>query len=288
MKLFQAFTFGEEPEINVELSDLQDLANAILAKYGYDFTNYAMSSFKRRILFVMKKRGFQDIAQLKKAILKDPTFFEQFIVDITVNTTELFRDPSFWRALREQVFPVLAEKPEFNIWHAACSSGEEVISMAILLREYGILDKANIYATDINTVVLQQAQQAKYPRRYIEQFEANYKEVNPHGNLSHYYTLVNGGEMIQFDLSLIEKVKFKHHDLVVDKPFFKFDLILCRNVMIYFNQKLQDAVLDLLHASLFLGGYLAIGTKESLIWCKSADKFEEVNAHERIYRKVKL
>lgn len=287
MKL-QASVFGEEPELNVELSDLQDLTYAILAKYGYDFTNYAMSSFKRRILFVMKKRGFQEIGQLKKAILKDPSFFEQFIVDITVNTTELFRDPSFWVALREQVLPVLNEKPEFNIWHAACSSGEEVISMAILLEESGMREKANIYATDINMVVLQQAQQARYPKRYIDQFEENYKAVNPHGDLSRYYSPVKGTDLIQFSPTLIEKVRFKHHDLVVDKPFFKFDLILCRNVMIYFNQKLQDAVLDLLHASLFLGGFLAIGTKESLIWCKSADKFEEVNAHERIYRKIKL
>jgi len=275
-----------DSEIDIELSELERLTEAILTKYGYDFSDYAMSSFKRRIIMVLKKHAIRTVEQLIKKLLHDASFFDQFILDVTVNTTEMYRDPSFWRVLRHQILPILNTRPEFNIWHAACSTGEEVVSMASVLREEGMLQRAKIYATDINHVVLKKAQELRYPVRNQEISLQNYAQTDPKARLEDYYELKDG-EMV-FDKSLIENIKFKHHDLAIDHHFFKFDLILCRNVMIYFNQKLQNRVFELLHNSLFLGGFVALGAKESLIWCKIADKFEAVNDAEKIYKKIKL
>lgn len=280
------FSAAGESEIDIELEELQKLSEAILTKYGYDFGDYAMSSFKRRIVMVLKKHGLRTVDQLVKKLMFDAAFFDQFILDVTVNTTEMFRDPSFWRVLRTQILPILNTRPEFNIWHAACSTGEEVVSMAIMLKEEGMLQRAKIYATDINHAVLKKAQQLRYPLRNQDISVQNYEQSEPKGKLQDYFE-VRDNEMI-FDPSLIEGVKFKHHDLAIDHHFFKFDLILCRNVMIYFNQKLQNRVFELLHNSMFLGGFVALGAKESLIWCKIADKFEAVNDSEKIYKKIKL
>jgi chemotaxis protein methyltransferase CheR len=216
----------------------------------------------------------------------NPAFFERFLMDITVNTTEMFRDPSFFRSLRQHLFPVLNTRPEFNIWHAACSTGEEVVSLAIALQEENLLHRAKIYATDINSKVLQKAASASFPLRNLELYTQNYNNSGAKGQLSDYYRIVDNE--VVFDPSLLQNVKFKHHDLAVDHHFFKFDLILCRNVMIYFNQKLQSRVFELLHNSMFLNGFLALGAKESLIWCNIADKFEPFVESEKIYKKVKL
>jgi chemotaxis protein methyltransferase CheR len=280
------FNNPNENDIEIELEELNELSNAILTKYGFDFTNYAQSSFKRRVLVALKKNGIKNVPSLIKKIIQDRNFFEQFITDITVNTTELFRDPTFFQVLRQQVLPILNTRPEFNIWHAACSSGEEVISMAILLKEEGMLERAKIYATDINTAVLKRAAEARYPIRNWDLYKQNYLNSNPKGVLENYCEIQDNE--IQFNKELIQNVKFKQHDLAVDHHFFKFDLILCRNVMIYFNQKLQNRVFELLHASLFLGGFLALGAKESLIWCKIADKFAPFNENEKIFKKIKL
>lgn len=279
------FNRPDEEIIQIELEEITKLTDAIFTKYGYDFGNYAISSFKRRILMVLKKYGLKNVDKLIQKILFDPAFFEQFVLDITVNTTEMFRDPTFYKALKQQVIPILATKPEFNVWHAACSTGEEVISLAILLDQEGILNKAKIYATDINHVVLQKAASASFPVRNLDFYHENYAKTEFPGQLSDYYTIENG--MMQFDKRLIQNVKFKHHDLARDVHFYKFDLILCRNVMIYFNQELQNRVFELLHNSLFMNGILCLGAKESLIWCKIADKFETVNSHEKIFRKIK-
>ncbi|GIV43732.1 MAG: chemotaxis protein R [Bacteroidia bacterium] len=279
------FNRPDEEIIQIEPEEITKLTDAIFTKYGYDFSNYAISSFKRRILMVLKKYGLKSVDKLIQKILFEPAFFEQFVLDITVNTTEMFRDPTFYKALKQQVVPLLATKPEFNVWHAACSTGEEVISLAILLDQEGILHKAKIYATDINHVVLQKAASAAFPVRNLDFYHENYAKTEFPGQLSDYYTIENG--MMQFDKRLIQNVKFKHHDLARDVHFYKFDLILCRNVMIYFNQTLQNRVFELLHNSLFMNGFLCLGAKESLIWCKIADKFETVNSHEKIFRKIK-
>jgi chemotaxis protein methyltransferase CheR len=280
------YSTQSEFDVDIELSELKQITDAVQSKYGYDFSNYAMSSFKRRVILVLKKNGIRSIEVLVQRILNDPQFFDQFILDVTVNTTEMFRDPTFFKALREQVFPILATRPEFNIWHAACSTGEEVLSTAILLKEEGLLSRAKIYATDINHIVLKKAAAARFAARNLELYKNNYQNTDPKGKLSDYYTVEDNE--IQFDKNLLQNVKFKHHDLVVDNHFFKFDLILCRNVMIYFNQQLQNRVFELMHQSLFLGGFLALGNKESLIWCRIADKFETINEPEKIFKKVKL
>ncbi|MCS7074622.1 MAG: protein-glutamate O-methyltransferase CheR, partial [Bacteroidia bacterium] len=260
-----------DTELDFEIEELEKLTNAIMTKYGYDFSNYAVSSFKRRVLMVLKKNGLKSIDMLVQRLMFDPNFFEQFVIEITVNTTEMFRDPSFWKALRMTILPILNSRQEFNIWHAACSTGEEVLSMAILLKEEGMLERARIFATDINQLVLKRAAQGKVPVRSLELYTNNYKGTNPKGEFSDYYQLQDNEAV--FDKSLLQNVRFKHHDLAVDHHFYKFDLIFCRNVMIYFNQYLQNRVFELFHNSLFLGGYLALGAKESLIWCKFQDKY---------------
>ena len=280
------YNISNEFDLEIELADLQKLADAILTKYGYDFGNYAMSSFKRRVIMVLKKNGLKTVDQLVQRVVHDPAFFDQFIIDITVNTTEMFRDPTFFKYLREKILPILNTRPEFKIWHAACSSGEEVLSMAILLKEEGMLNRAKVYATDINHAVLKKSSEARYPVRNLPLYLQNYQNSNPKGNFEDYYT-TRDNEII-FDPTLIQNVKFKHHDLAVDHHFFKFDLILCRNVLIYFNQELQNRVFELLHNSLFLGGFLALGAKESMVWCKIVDKFETVNEVEKVYKKIKL
>lgn len=280
------YNLSNEFDIEIELEELKKLTDAVLTKYGYDFGNYAMSSFKRRIIMVLKKHGIKTLDQLIQKLMHDAAFFEQFIIDITVNTTELFRDPTFFKYLREKILPQLNTRPEFNIWHAACSSGEEVISLAILLKEENMLHRAKVYATDINHAVLKRAQEIRYPVRNLELFRQNFQNTSPKGSLEDYYEM-RDNEM-HFDRSLIQHVKYKHHDLAVDHHFFKFDLILCRNVLIYFNQELQNRVFELLHNSLFLGGFLALGAKESMVWCKIADKFEPVNEVEKVFKKVKL
>jgi chemotaxis protein methyltransferase CheR len=280
------YSLQNEFDLEVDLEDLKKLTDAVLTKYGYDFGNYAMSSFKRRIIMVLKKNGIKTVDSLIQKLMFDASFFDQFILDITVNTTEMFRDPSFFKVLRNQVLPQLNTRPEFNIWHAACSTGEEVVSLAILLKEENMLHRAKIYATDINHAVLKKASEARYPIRNLDLFVQNYKNTDPKDELSSYYTTIDNE--IVFDPALVANVKFKHHDLAVDHHFFKFDLILCRNVMIYFNQKLQNRVFELLHNSMFLHGFLCLGAKESLIWCKIADKFEAFNEAEKIYKKIKL
>lgn len=275
----------DEADIELPPADIKRFTNAILTKYGYDFTDYALSSFKRRVILVLKRYGMASMDVLINRVVNDIPFFDQVLRDITVNTTEMFRDPTFFRALRTQVVPILASRPEFNIWHAACSTGEEVFSLAILLKEEGLLSRANIYATDINHQVLKKAAQGRFALRNVPLFTQNYEQSGPKAALTDYYK-TEGNEMV-FDPTLIKDIKFKHHDLAVDDHFYKFDLILCRNVMIYFNQQLQNRVFEMLHQSLFVGGYLTLGAKESMVWCRIADKFETVNDLERIYRKTK-
>jgi chemotaxis protein methyltransferase CheR len=198
----------------------------------------------------------------------------------------MFRDPSFWRELRDHIIPnILLNHNTINIWHAGCSSGEEVFSMAILLKEMGIHDKAKIIATDIDKVILQKAKSGIYPLKNMELNEKNYIRFQGTSSLYKYFKDENGRAIM--DKSLVENVSFREHDLVQGIVFNKFDLILCRNVMIYFNQTLQNQVLKKHHESLFKYGYLIIGSKESLIWCEIANKFIVVNNEEKIYKKIK-
>jgi chemotaxis protein methyltransferase CheR len=270
----------------IEIIELRRITDVVKSKYNYDFSNYAMSSFKRRVQRVLELYKFDSVEVLIKKIEGDAKFFKEFLAEITVNVTEMFRDPSFWREIRDDVIPnILLSNETFSIWHAGCSSGEEVASMAILLYEMGILDRARIVATDIDHVIIDKAKQGMYNAKNMEVNAKNYGQFQGKKDLSDYYREEGGKAII--DKQLLRNVEFREHNLVVGEPFSKFDLILCRNVMIYFNQTLQNQVLKLFHASMFKYAYLAIGAKESLIWCEIANKFIVVNNEEKIYKKIK-
>lgn len=270
---------------DLDISDIKKITNLVQTKYGYDFRDYAMSSFKRRMVRLLELKSLTTDGLLK--MLNDqPAFITEFLDEVTVNVTELFRDPSFWRLLRDEIIPaILLNNKEFRILHAGCSSGEEVVSMAILLREMGISNKVSIVATDIDPAILEKAVAAAYPVKNMEVNEKNYIRFQGTGKLADYYREDNGRAV--FHKELLRGVNFRRFDLVTGEPFNKFDLILCRNVMIYFNQALQNEVLKKFHASLFKYGYLAVGTKESLMWCEFANRFICVNEEEKVYRKIK-
>ena len=271
---------------DIEIADIKKIAEVVKSKYDYDFTNYAMSSFKRRIQRILDLFKISSVDALIKKVSDDPVFFEEFLVEITVNVTEMFRDPSFWRVLRDDIIPaILLNHDKIRIWHAGCSSGEEVFSMAILLKEMGVLQNAQLIATDLDKEILKKAKGGRYSMKNMELNEKNYIRYQGISSLKDYYTEQKG--IAVMDPALVDNVSWREHDLVKGEVFNKFDLILCRNVMIYFNQTLQNEVLKKFHESLFKFGYLIIGSKESLIWCDIANKFIVVNNEEKVYKKFK-
>ncbi|MEM6298633.1 MAG: protein-glutamate O-methyltransferase CheR, partial [Bacteroidota bacterium] len=260
----------------LSLEELQDLALFVKERFNYDFRDYAMSSFRRRITRILELYKLKSVDQLKTLLTRQEQFAEEFVSEITVNVTEMFRDPTFWQSLRNDVLPNLfLSKDHISIWHAGCSSGEEVYSMAIMLEEMGALNKAKIVATDMDRAIIKRAQRGAYSLKNMEVNQKNYERVGGKYNLKDYYREANGEALMRDDL--VNNVSFRRHDLVVGETFSKFDIVLCRNVMIYFNQQLQNTVLHKLHDSLHRYGYLIIGSKESLIWCDIAYKFIVVN-----------
>jgi chemotaxis protein methyltransferase CheR len=271
---------------DIDIADLKRISEFIYQKYNYDFRNYAMSSFKRRVLRIMELKKLT-VETLLKKLTDTPVFINEFLDELTVNVTEMFRDPSFWRIMREEIIPaILLNHKQFKIWHAGCSSGEEVITMCIMLKEMGILHDVTLIATDLDVSILERAKSGVYPIKNMELNEKNYIRFQGTGlSLKDYYREENGNAV--FHKELLSNVSFRKHDLVLGEVFNKFDLVLCRNVMIYFNQALQNEVLKKFHESLFKYGYLAIGSKESLIWCDYANRFIVVNNEEKIYKKIK-
>lgn len=272
--------------VEVEIADLRKITEVVKNRYGYDFSDYAMSSFRRRIQRIIELFQFSSVSEVVVKLENDPSFIETFLAEVTVNVTEMFRDPSFWREVRDHIIPnILLNHDTFNIWHAGCSSGEEVMSMCILLKEMGILHKANIIATDIDKPILAKAKKGQVPLKNMDLNEKNYIRFQGQHSVQYYYEEKDG--MAIMDPTLFAGVSYRNFDLVKGEVFNKFDLILCRNVMIYFNQNLQNKVLKKLHESLFKYSYLAVGSKESLIWCEIANKFIIVNNEEKIYKKIK-
>jgi chemotaxis protein methyltransferase CheR len=271
---------------DIDIADLKRISELIFQKYNYDFRNYAMSSFKRRVLRIMELKKL-NVEGLIKKLNDTPIFINEFLDELTVNVTEMFRDPSFWRIMREEIIPaILLNHKQFKIWHAGCSSGEEVLTMCIMLKEMGILQDVTLIATDLDVNILEKARSGTYPIKNMELNEKNYiRFQGTADSLKDYYREDNGYAV--FHKELLANVSFRKHDLVLGEIFNKFDLILCRNVMIYFNQTLQNEVLKKFHESLFKYGYLAIGSKESLIWCDYANRFIVVNNEEKIYKKIK-
>ena len=274
-------TMGE-----IEIAELRKLTTFIQEKFDYNFKDYAMSSFRRRIKRMLDLYKLQTVDELIHILNTREGFFEEFVSELTVNVTEMFRDPTFWRVLREHIIPnIMLNHNKISIWHAGCSSGEEIVSMSIVLDEMGILDKAKIVATDIDRSIIAKAKEGRYPLKHMEVNRKNYLRYQGKYSLEKYYT--EAGSEAVINKALLENVSYRKHDLVQGSVFSKFDLVLCRNVMIYFNQTLQNQVLHRLHESLFKYGYLVIGSKESLIWCDIAHKFIVVNNEEKIYKKIK-
>lgn len=262
------------------------LLNDVLERYGYDFTAYAPASINRRVNHLYQVDRFPSFAEYRYRIITDSTYALRFVEEITVNVTEMFRDPSFYQALRTEVLPVLATYPFIRVWHAGCSTGEEVYSFAILLKEAKLLQKAVIYATDINAGVLEKGRKGMFRLSQMQQYSRNYMEAGGREDFSAYYTA--NYEYAKFREDLGEKIIFSPHNLVTDGSFNEFQLIICRNVLIYFNRTLQDRVLTLFSDSLEQLGFLALGSKETLNFTSVTRKFKQLENREKIWRKVQL
>jgi len=267
----------------------QEMVNDLLAeideKYGYDFTQYSKASLNRRIASFYTKGRFLSYIDLRNKLINDPVYFTHFTEEITVNVTEMFRDPWFYKTLREKVIPILATYPFIRIWHAGCSTGEEVYSMAIMLKEAGILNKSLLYATDINQTVVEAARKGIFSGSNMQLYSENYIKAGGQKELSMYYTA--NYNLARFDESLTKRMVFSTHNLVSDSSFNEFQLILCRNVMIYFEKELQTRVLELFDKSLDILGFLALGSKESIRFSPIGPLYKQVDIKEKIWRKIK-
>ena len=263
--------------------ELQLLLQAVFLKYHYDFRGYAEASLRRRLRTALGHFGVRTLSQLQDLVLHDERAFPALLDFMTVPVTEMFRDPSYFRTLRDKAIPLLRTYPSFKLWVAGCSTGEEAYSMAILLREEGLLERALIYATDINPATLQKAESGVYDIERIPAFTENHRLSGGKTPLVDYYTTGYGRAI--FDKSLREHMVFSDHSLATDSVFAETHLVSCRNVLIYFNRDLQDRALGLFHESLCHRGFLGLGSKESLDFSAYARHFEAVSRPERIFRK---
>ena len=263
--------------------ELQLLVDAIYLRFHYDFRAYAGASLKRRMNAALIRLQCATLSQLQDLVLHDPTVFPVLLSYLTVQVSEMFRDPAYFRALREHVVPMLRTYPSLKVWVAGCSTGEEAYSMAILLREEGLLERTLIYATDINPHALEQAAAGIYGADRVARFTENHRRSGATRSLSDYYTAAY--DRAVFDKSLRTQIVFSDHSLATDSVFAEVHLVSCRNVLIYFTRELQDRSIGLFRDSLCRKGFLGIGSKESLRFSKYAEAFEEVRPHERIYQK---
>lgn len=261
------------------------LLNDALELYGYDFTNYTKASIKRRINRIIAVDRFPSFAELRYRLRNDKAYLNRFVEAISVNVTEMFRDPQFFKTLKLKVLPHLATYPYIRIWHAGCSTGEEVYSMAILLKEANLLHKSLLYATDINQEVLEKARRGIFSMNYMKQYSENYILSGGTKAFSDYYITTN--DYVKFNEELRHKIIFAMHNLVSDGSFNEFQLILCRNVLIYFDKQLQDRAVNLFDASLENLGYLALGTKETLRFAPVEKYYKQIDGKEKIWRKMR-
>lgn len=268
---------------NFDNNEFKDLLESIKNKYGYDFTEYAESSIKRRIENFMVYIKIKDLKTLNKIILNDEKIFEEFVQNLSVTVTEMFRDPIFYKSLRSIVMPRLASYPFIKIWIAGCATGEEVYSIAILLKEEGLLERSVIYATDINQKSLQIAKEGLYSIENMKSHTINYQKSGGTKSFSEYYK--SKYDSVMFDKSLKQNIVFSPHNLAIDKSFNEFQIIICRNVLIYFNQKLQNKVINLFYESLCTLGFLCLGNKESLLFSDKKTNFYEIDKKEKIFMK---
>ena len=265
---------------NIELSLMLE---AIHLKYGYNFKDYATAHTRRRLKNRLEMSGLSNFSEMTRKIIYDEDFFNTLLMDLSINVTEMFRDPVFYKKVREEVIPRLKTYSFIKLWHAGCSAGQEVYSMSILLEEENMKKRAQIYATDFNEMILERAKQGIYPLDTMRTYTANYQRSGGTRTFSDYYTADDKNVLLKKFLK--DKVLFSSHNLVTDGVFGEMHLIFCRNVLIYFNRKLQNKVLKLFYDSLIPGGYLCLGSKESLRFTDMADRFEPVCEKQRIFSK---
>lgn len=269
---------------DVEEIEIQLLLEGIYRFYGFDFRNYAISSLRRRIRKILEAEQLTSISALQDRVLHDSESMEQFLLGITVNVTSMFRDPGFFLAFRQRVVPLLRTYPYIRIWHAGCSEGQEVYSMAILLEEEGLYHRCRIYATDTNELVLKRAKSGIYPLKLMQDYTQLYLQAGGRRSFSEYYTAAYDSAI--FRASLKENIVFSQHNLATDRSFNEFNIILCRNVLIYFDRNLQARVYQLFHDSLCTFGILALGRQESLRLNPYASEYEQIERSEKIYRRL--
>lgn len=269
------------PEISNVLLD--DLLLLLHRRYGYDFSHYSKASLLRRTEKFMSLNAMPLVEELGDRLCEDPDLFQDFLETLTVNVTEMFRDPEFYKMVRNKVLPTLASYPQIKIWHAGCSTGEEVYSMCILLYEAGLLDRTHFYATDINRTNLEKAMTGVMPLHLMKTYTANYLQTGGEADFSDYYTAMY--DHVIFKKEIRSRVAFLQHNLVTDQSFNEFQLIICRNVMIYFDKFLQNQALSLFHQSLCPLGFLALGLKESLRFSSIRNHFSVVDAGTKIFRR---
>jgi chemotaxis protein methyltransferase CheR len=275
----------ENEKLGLEEVEIQLLTEGIYRHYGFDFRDYSLPSLRRRIWKRVYAEGLSTISGLQEKVLHDAGGMERLLLDLSINTTAMFRDPTFYVSFRKKVVPMLRTYPFVRIWHAGCSTGEEVYSMAILLQEEGLYDRCRIYATDINEAVLQRAKDGIFPLATMQENTSNYIAAGGMGTFSEYYTARY--DYAIFRPSLRENVVFAQHNLVTDASFNHFNVIFCRNVFIYFNNALQDRVHKLFLQSLEMFGILGLGKKETIRYTSVVDHYEDIDAEERLYRRVR-
>ena len=276
---------GPAPESLDEFEvDVECLLEAVYLRWGYDFRGYSRASLRRRVARYVADAGYDRIADLQHELIRDNQRCQHFVRGLTVNVTDLFRDPGFYAVLREKIIPELRSHPFIKIWHAGCSTGEEAYSMAILLQEEGLANRAVIYATDINTSVLDHARKGIYHERMLATARENYLLSGGKTRLDDFISCAY--ERFMMDPELKKNIVFTTHDLVTDQVFGEMQLVICRNVLIYFRRELQARVLTLFYNSLDMGGFLGLGIKESLSACPKKTSFRPIDASVRLFQRV--
>ncbi len=271
------------PDIELERIEVDLFVSALKRRYGFDFSQYAPASLTRRVRQLMHVHHCDSISALTARLLHKADFVTQVIEGLSVPVSEMFRDPLMFRALREQVLPLLASYPRINVWQAGCAYGQEVYSLAILLEEAGLYERSHIFATDFNPAALKRAHEGIYPAKDAQLWSRNYIEAGGSQSLSSYYSARY--DFIRLHERLRKNITFTNHNLVTDKVFCEAHLVLCRNVLIYFSNPLQDRTLALFRDSLVRGGYLCLGLRESLDFAPAAADFTAVDASQRLYRR---
>ncbi|WHY57009.1 CheR family methyltransferase [Peribacillus simplex] len=272
-------TIEEREDLEIEL-----LLEAIYSVSGFDFRKYMRSSIKRRVENRMRLDHIRRISGMIEMVLYEKGYVEKLLRDFSINVTEMFRDPEFFKAFRLNIVPLLKKLPEIRIWHAGCSTGEEAFSMAIILKEEGLYDKARIYATDMNDEVIRHAEKGILPLNRMQSYTKNYLQAGGNQEFSEYYTTDYQNAYLHSDL--LKNIVFFQHNLVTDGSFNEFHIIMCRNVMIYFTGELQTYVNQLFYDSLCKDGFLAVGSKETLHTSSFSEDYEDFDSKERIYRKL--